>query len=450
MIKDLTKGGVAKTLLAFSWPFIVASLLQTAYGIVDMIVVGQTNGQTGLSAISNGADLVFFATTFGMAIGGAGQILIAQFAGAKNWHSLQKTIGTLFTWTAIIAIVLTAVMLAVSSTALGWLRVPGESFGQAVSYTHICFAGLLFIFGYNVVGAVLRGMGDSIRPMVFIAIAAVLNLVLDVVFVVYCGWGAAGAAWATVIGQGVSCVVSIMYLFINREGFGFDFRPRSFIPHGDIVLMLLKLGGSMVIQYVAINLSFLFVNSILNAYGVTVSAVTGVGNKIGTISLVLTNALMIAGSSMVGQSMGAGKVQRVDSVVRLVLVFSLAWGALLSAAILLFPREVFRMWTSDASVLDMAAAYAPVCMINLMGFAVRTPSNAFVNGIGNAGLMFVVGVIDSVVMRLGLAMLFWRIFDWGYMGVWYGTNLAGLTPFIIVLPYYLSRRWVTRKLIIDS
>ena len=209
---------------------------------------------------------------------------------------------------------------------------------------------------------------------------------------------------------------------------------------------LIKLGLPMCLQSAAIHMSMLFVNSYINSYGVVASAVTGIGNKLGSITAVVTNALSTAGSSMVGQNLGARKYHRVPKIIGVSAVLDLAFALVLSALTVFFPRTIFGLFNSDPEVLDMAMTYIPVAVLLYMGFAARSPFFALINGSGNAKLNLTVGLLDGVVCRVGLAMLLGLVMDMGIMGFWLGNAFAGYVPFFIGGVYFLSGTWKRRRI----
>lgn len=444
LIRDLTQGSVTRLLLIFAFPLLCSNLLQTVYNMVDMIVIGLFVGREGLSAVSIGGDVLHFLTFLVMGFSNAGQVILSQYIGAGNRDRIRGTIGTMFTVTFISAVGLTIVCYLGLDAFLHAMNTPAECFDYARQYGLTCVLGLVFIYGYNLVSAILRGMGDSKHPFIFIAVATVVNLVLDLVFVAGLGMGPFGAALATVIGQGVSFLWAIFYLYRHKESFGFDFKPASFKPDPEVLPKLIRLGLPMILQSAAINFSMLFVNSYINSYGVVASAVTGVGNKLGSITAVVTNALSTAGSSMVGQNLGAEKYHRVPKIIGVSMVIDLAFAALLSFLTICFPRTIFGLFNSDPQVLDMSMTYIPVAVLLYVGFAMRSPFFALINGSGNAKLNLIVGLLDGVICRVGLAMLMGLAMGMGIMGFWLGNAFAGYMPFLIGGVYFLTGKWKRR------
>ena len=444
IIRDLTQGSVTQLLLVFAFPLLCSNLLQTFYNMVDMVVIGRFVGKNGLSAVSIGGDVLHFLTFLVMGFSNAGQVILSQYIGAGQHDRVKGTIGTMFTVTFGMAIVLSIFCSIFLDNFLQLMNTPAECLQYTRDYSFICVLGLVFIYGYNLVSAILRGMGDSKHPFIFIAVATVVNLVLDLVFVAGFQMGPAGAALATVIGQAVSFLWAIFYLYRHKAAFGFDFKLQSFRPDPEVLPKLVKLGLPMILQSAAINFSMLFVNSYINAYGVVASAVTGIGNKLGSITAVVTNALSTAGSSMVGQNIGAEKYHRVPKIIGVSAIFDVAFALLLSFLTVFFPRTIFGFFNSDPEVLDMAMTYIPVAVLLYMGFAARSPFFALINGSGNARLNLIVGLLDGVICRVGLAMLMGLVLDMGIMGFWLGNAFAGYMPFLIGGVYFLTGRWKRR------
>ena len=441
IVNDLTEGSVSRGLLSFAWPFMLSNLLQTLYNMVDMVIVGQYVGSVGLSAVSNAGHIQWMAMTIIMGLAGAGQTIISQYVGMKDKEGLQKIIGTMFSVLAILSIAETFLGIAFSEALLRLINVPEEAMGDAAASCKCCFTGFFFIAGYNYSSATLRGEGDSKHPFLFIAISAVMNLFLDVLFVAVFRWGTWGAAFATVLSQGLSFVTALVFLYRHRESFGFDFKPASFIPSRAQIKALFRLGIPMWTQMFLVNVSKLFVSSYINAYGLVVSAVDGVGGKISQVAMVVTNAFGTAGAAMIGQNFGARKHERIEKVVYMSLLWGGLYCAVLAAIMLLFPEQIFSLFNKEPDVLAMSHMYAPIGALNIMGFALRQPMLSLCNGIGNAKMGFIVGLIDGVVARVGLAMLFGLVFDMGIVGFWLGDICASFMPFLICGFYFWSGMW---------
>lgn len=445
MVTDLTNGSVTKLLLKFAFPLFVSNALQAVYNIVDMIVVGQYIGGVGMSAVSVGGDVLHLLTFVAMGFSSAGQVLISQDVGAKRMDAVQKTIGTMFTFLLGISLVISVGCYFIRDLMLDLLNTPVESYDYTMDYTVTCIVGLFFIYGYNVISAILRGMGDSRRPFVFIAIAAVVNIVLDLIFVAVFKMEVYGAALATVISQGLSFVIALTYLYIKRKSFGFDFKPASFKIERQAFKKLVALGVPMAIQSAAINLSKIVLTSWINLYGVVFSALSGLYNKINMMIGIVSQSFTTAGSTMVGQSLGARKYERVPKIMKVVLCSSMLISTALAVALFFFSEPIFRMFTNDEEVLAIASIVVIPAILNMYGSATRSMSFSLMNGSGNAKLNFAVAIIDGMISRIGISALLGFAVGMGCQGFWYGDAMAGYMPMVIGLIFFFSGRWKKNK-----
>lgn len=442
LITDFTEGNVSKQLLIFAAPLFLSNLLQIVYNMVDMVVVGQVLGATGLSAVAVGGDVSGFLTFLAMGFSSAAQVLISKHIGAGERHKLGRFVGTMCTFLLSTAVILSAVCICLREPLLKLMNTPPEAFSEALAYSTVCMAGMIFTYGYNMGSAILRGMGDSKRPFVFISLAAILNLILDLVFVIAFKWGAFGAALATVISQAVSFVSCAVFIYKNRTYYEINVTARDFFHiDGEMLAELVKLGVPMAIKSAAVRFSKLFVNSWVNSYGVTVSAFSGIANKISTTSNQVSSAVNTAGASMVGQNIGAKKYDRVKKVMVSIYKITLLVAAVLSALFIIWPEQIYGIFTSEKAVIDLGVSYIPVIILVFFGNTARSGMNALINGSGNTAVNFVTAILDGIILRIGLGLLFGLAFNMGYLGFFLGDALAGFTPFFIGLVFYWSGKW---------
>ena len=447
-VRDFTTGNMTAQLVTFAWPLFLSNLLQVVYNMVDMIIVGNVLGKTGISAVSVGGDVSHFLTFVAMGFASAGQVIIARYIGAGRKDQLGRFVGTMSGFLMACAIVISTFGLVFRDVILQLMNTPQEAYAGALAYSSVCMAGLVFIYGYNIVSAVLRGMGDSKHPFIFISIAAVMNLILDIVFVIGLHMGAGGAALATVMSQAVSFIACAVLLVRKRAQFELTTRPRDFIFwDGAMLTDLVKLGLPMAIKSASIQISKLFVNSFINSYGIAVSAFAGIANKINSISNLVSNAMNTAGSTMVGQNIAAGQFERVKGIMLRIAAITLTMATLISAGIVLFPEKIFGVFTDDAAVLAIGGGYVPIAVMLFFGSAMRSIMNALLNGSGNYRVNFATAILDGIVMRIGLAVLLGLVLDMKHYGFWLGDALAGFTPFFIGLVFYLSGHWKKGKMV---
>ena len=276
------------------------------------------------------------------------------------------------------------------------------------------------------------------------AISAGANLILDLIAVALLHWGAAGAALATVMGQGISLVISLRYLYGRREEIGFDFRLASLRPDGATLRKLIRLGIPFALQHAAISISMLFVTRFINTYGLTASSTFGTGTKIEQLPWIVVNGVMVACATMVGQNMGAGKQDRMKQTVRVGAFICAGTAVAFIALFLLLPRELYSFFTSDPDVLDMAPMFMLALALSTPATTMMCPYQAFIEGIGNAALTMIIALLDGFVSRIAISLFLAYVCKLGLMGWFLGYGLAAYVNTILSVIYYYGGFWKKR------
>ncbi|HBT64451.1 MAG TPA: MATE family efflux transporter, partial [Ruminococcaceae bacterium] len=345
---DLTKGSVTKHLLRFSLPFLASNLLQAFYNMADMLIVGRFDGPVGASAVGTGGTVTILLINMisGLAVGGT--VMIAQYIGARKQEEMEKTVGTMFTLYGVAAAVLTVVMLLAGKHILNLLNTPSESFSETLSYLNICMSGTVFVFGYNAVSAVLRGMGDSRHPLIFVLIATITNIVLDLIFVGPLDMGAAGAAWATIIAQALSFILAV--IFLRRNNFLFDFHPRSFRIDKKIALQLLKIGLPTSLQGTLVSFSFMWLTRLANDIaGIVGQTSLSVAGKVNSVAILPSIAMQASVSSMAGQNLGAGKPDRARKTMLVAMGLAFSFSSVVFTLVNLFSTQIVTLFIGSGN-----------------------------------------------------------------------------------------------------
>ena len=442
---DFTQGPIMPMLLRFLLPFLLANLLNSIYNMVDTIIIGQFVGSTGIVAVSVGGKMLNLFTNIGIAFAGGGQILISQLAGAKRREEYNATIGTMLTEMLALSVFFTVLTLAFSERIIVWLNAPEQAAAPALSYLRITCAGLPLIFGYNAISSVLRGMGDSKDPLIFIAIAAVVNLVGDLVLIGCFHMGAAGTAIATVAGQGVSLIFSVVFLYRKRDRFGFDFRLRSFrVDWGKLGIML-RLGLPTAVSACCITGTQLFMYSYVNLCGLAESAAYSIGDKVYHLANIFTTSVKQASGSAVGQNFGADRHDRVKKLVYASLLLTLGTTVVLAIPSLLLPRQIFGLFTDDAAVLSYAPVFMQICCLIFLLSSLMASYDSVVTGTGNTVLSMISGILDGVVLRIFFSFFFAYTLGLGIVGFFLGDALARCAPVAVNAAYYYSGAWRRHK-----
>jgi putative MATE family efflux protein len=445
--QDLLTGSVPKQLIKFSMPFLAANVLQSVYAVVDMIIVGQFVGAAGLSGVSVGSQIAALFTSTGTGLAMGGQMMLAQYKGAGDEKAQKESIGTMLTFMLVLGLVLSIPCIALARPLLSVLNTPAESYQDAYWYFIISALGIVFIFGYNSVCAVLRGLGDSKRPMYFVGVSTVSNIILDLLFVGAMDKGAGGAAAATIIAQGISFVTALVYLYRHRESFVFDFHRNSFKIIGARLKTMLKVGIPFALQFSMLMISMLFVVALVNGYGVSASAGYGVGGKVDNFATLPVYAITAAASTMVGQNIGAKQLDRARSVVHWCVVMTLACELVIFALVQGFAAQIIRIFNSDPEVVAVGVQYLRLMTFAYLAHCFLDGYQAMANGVGFSMLSFICCTVDGLIVRIPLAWLFGSILGLGLQGVFLGCMLAPFSAALISCIYFYSGAWKKHSLV---
>ncbi len=441
---NLVQGNVVTQLIKFSLPFLISNLIQSLYSVADMVIVGKFSGAASMSGVNIGGQVSFIITNmvFGLCVGGT--VLIGQYLGANDRKALKETIGTLFTSLIFLAISLTVIMIAVNGPILKVIQTPPESFDEAKRYFIICMLGTIFIFGYNALSAVMRGMGDSKNPLYFVTIACVTNIVLDLILVAVFKMGASGAAIATVVSQAISMILCIVYL--SKNNFIFDFKLKSFGFHKERLKMLLRIGIPTSIQNVSSGISFLFLTALVNTFGFEASAAVGAVGKFNGFAILPPVAMANSISAMSAQNIGAGEIGRAKKTMFVGTAISLiiSWGIFFFVTAC--PQLILEMFVdandpSAQSVISHGLEYIKAFKFDYLIVPVLFCLNGLYIGSGHTLFTLINGLLSSLLFRIPMSYLFGMAFDLGLMGVGIGAPSASVAALILAIIFYFSGKW---------
>lgn len=444
---NLTEGPILRMLLIFVLPIFMTNLVQQFYNIVDVIVVGQYVGKTGTVGVSTGGEFVSLLTFVSIGFSSGIQVYISQLYGKNDHVGMQETIGTSMSMMLAMSVFFLIVSVAACRPILEILNTPVEAMEQSRDYMMITALGLPFIFGYNAVCGILRGMGEARRPFLFVLVAAVANIFLDILFVALWDLKAAGTAWATVIAQVAAFGAAVVFMYRKREHFEFDFKLKSFRMKGEHVKILLELGIPLAASTTFIHLSQMYCNANINAFGLVDSTVNGIGNKIVRFANLITASINTGASAMIGQNLGAEKYDRAKRTVYTAMVLAAVMGLLNCMLCLAAPRAVLRLFTADAEVIEAGVTFMHISVFTFILAAWQGPYQAMVTGAGEAKLNFIVGMLDGVILRIGISIVLAEWLDFGVVGYYYGNAFARLAPSIICMVYFYGGWWKTKRLL---
>lgn len=413
---NLTEGNLLKTLFVFAVPFLIANILQSLYGAVDLFVIGKYCTAESVAAVSTGTQVTQIVTSLitGLTLGST--ILIGRDTGRKDDNRVKKIIGTTFTVFAAVALLLTVVMLVFERPLLVLLKTPEESFEQTAEYVAVCAAGNIFICGYNAISAILRGCGDSARPMIFVAVACILNIALDFFFVGTLSMGVAGTAWATVISQAVSMIAAVVYL--KKNNFMFDFKPKSFRPVGKIVKELAAVGIPISFQELAVRISFLYLMTVMNSCGVYAAAVVGISSKYDVFAMLTATSVANALAAITAQNIGANKPERARKSLWYGLSFALLVSFVFWIWAQLSPQTMIGVFSDDPNVIAAGVPFFRSCSYDYILVTFVFCLNGYLNGRQKTLWTMVSCTAAALLLRIPMVWFFGKTFadDLGMLG----------------------------------
>lgn len=447
IIADYTKGRISTQLLRFSVPFMLSNGLQVLYSLVDMIVVGKYVGSAGLSAVSTASQIFTFMTMLALGFSNGGQVLIAQYIGKGEREKIGSVVSTLFVMITAFSAVMCVGGIALGRPVLTLLNTPAQAFEYAVDYTVVCSIGIFFSYGYNMVAAVFRGMGDSKHPFVFILIASAINIVLDIYFIRDLGWGTMGAALATIIGQAFSFIVAVIFLVVRRNTLGFDVNKKTLRPDKTSARLLVKLGIPYASQSCAVNLSMMFVNSLVNDVSVAASAVFGVGVKVDDIVNKVTQGIAFASSTMCAQNIAAGNKKRTMKISLTTGGYCAVLYALFALLLVTSHEQIYGIFTDDPEVIALSSVFVSAILWSFPAMTLMRTGFGFLRGLGNAKITLAFGLTDALVLRVGLSYLFGIVMNMGLYGFFLGYGLAAFGTGIPACIYLFFGKWENYKLL---
>jgi putative MATE family efflux protein len=333
-------------------------------------------------------------------------------------------------------------MLICARLILTAIKIPQEAFPEAIRYLTVCVSGTVFIFIYNGISAVMRGMGDSKRPLMFVGIACFVNVALDLLLIARLRMGAAGAAYATVSAQAVSVIVSVLYLRIKKTSSGFDFRFKNFRFYPKKFSVLLKLGLPMSIHKTTASLSFVILTSFINRFGLAQAAVAGIVSKLDALVLLPFSAMQSSVAAMIGQNAGARRYDRVKETLFSGLKITMVCGVFFFALSELFPDKALAIFTTDPELIALGVPFFRRYSIEFLMMSFTFVLLALPVGTGYTFMSLVYTFAVSLAVRIPCAYLFAFVLGMGFNGVALGMAVAPVGALIAGSAFYFSKLWM--------
>ncbi len=404
-----------KNIGIFSIPYLFSNFLQTLYGMADLFIVGQFTDAAGITAVSVGSQVMHFITVILVGLAMGCTVLVSQGVGAKRLRSISRILGNTIVLFAVVSVLFMAVLLATCPQIVSLLSTPKEAVADTVSYLTICFVGIPFITAYNVIASAFRGLGDTKSPMYFIAIACVVNIALDYLFIGALGMGASGAAYATVLSQTFSVVVSLLAIkYSRRVNFGVSLSRRDFRLHRGILGAQAKIGLPIACQEGFIQVSFLVITMIANSRGLEIAAAVGIVEKIICFIFLVPSAMLSTVSAIGAQNIGAGRYDRARQTLAYGCLIAGGFGLAVAILFQFISDPVIALFTSDPQVVKFGVQYLHAYIFDCMVAGIHFCFSGYFCASGLSIVSFIHNSISIVTIRIPGAYL---------ASVWYPDTL---------------------------
>ncbi len=441
MQRDLTRGSVLRTMLLFSLPYLLSTFLQTLYGLADLFIVGQFSGADVISAVSIGSQVMHFVTVVIVGLAMGSTVLISRSVGAKDSSGVSRAIASTVVVFMAVAAVATAVLLLLCNQLVTVMSTPPEAVAQTRLYLMICFAGIPAITAFNIISAIYRGLGDTRSPMIFVALACVINIALDLLFIGGFKMQAVGAALGTVISQTCSVIFALVAIRRKRT----DFAPdrKSFVPSRAVTAQILRIGVPVAFQDAFIQVSFLLITVIANRRGVNVAAAVGVVEKIISIMFLVPSTMLSTVSALAAQNMGAGHHDRARKVLFLGIAVTTITGLIFSVWAQFGAEWLVRIFAGgDVEVARLGGQYLRSYVFDCIFAGAHFCFSGYFCAYGKSWVSFLHNVLSIVLCRVPGAYLAIHLWPDTLYPMGWAAPLGSLLSTFICAGIYL---WMRHK-----
>ncbi|MBQ2271368.1 MAG: MATE family efflux transporter [Firmicutes bacterium] len=394
----MTEGSIEKRVIQFAIPILLSNLLQQMYNTLDTIVVGRFVGSTALAAVGSTTALINLIIGFYMGLSTGAGVVVAQYYGAKNDEQLHKTVHTGMAISLASAVIIAVVGVVGAPFFLRWMGTPDDVMALAVSYLRIMFGGVIFMTLYNMGSGILRAIGDSTRPLIYLAVCAVLNVGLNLIFVIVFEMGVNGVAWATIIAQSISAALVLYNLIHTKEAY--QLHPTKIRFHRDVFGRIVSIGIPAGVQSMVISFSNVVVQSNVNSFGSVTMAAFAASGKIDAFIYMVANALGLTATTFVGQNIGAKQYERVRTGVKHIIVLAMGSVAAFGGLVALLAPMLVGLVNSEPDVVAIGAVQLRYLALTYWILAVPEVLSGSIRGSGISLVPMLISMIGMCGFRL--------------------------------------------------
>ena len=442
-MKDLSVGKESRIIFQFAVPMLLGNVFQQLYTIINSIIVGNFVGKQALAAVGASFPLLFTLISLVIGVGIGATIIIAQYFGAKDQKNVIRTIDTLFIFMFFASILVTVVGILLSKPIFLLIQLPADILPYAVDYFNIYMLGSVFFFGFNSITSILRGMGDSKTPLYFLIISTILNIALDLIFVVGFKFGVKSVALATVISQAVALILAIIYLNKTHDFINLSWRKLEF--DRGIMNKSLKIGFPVGFQQAFVALSMLAMYWLVNRFGTDATAAYSVVFRIDTFASMPAMNFAMALSAFVGQNLGAQKPERVRHGLLSTFYMTSVISIVISLIGIFFAGPVMRVFTTDQAVIAIGKDYLQIVTGFYIVFSTMFIVGGVMRGAGDTFIPMLITFFALWIVRIPVGYFLSE--KWGYHGIWWAGPIAWVVGLGLYFLYYMTGRWKRKAVV---
>lgn len=441
-VRDLTIGSVPKNLFLFAVPFFVAFFLNSLYSAIDLFFIGQFSDTYNIAAVSSGTTIMFAINSVIIGLASGGTVVIGQYFGAKD-KNINKVVKTLIIYMIIVCCSVTIIMVALNVLIIDWMQIDDAAVNIARNYLFVLTLGIPLLTGYVVISAILRGLGNSFAPFVFIASAVVSNIGLDALFVIGLNMGSLGAAIATVIGEGVGFIVALGYLTIHKLPFKLEFGWK---PDKSILKQIVKCGLPIAIQDGLVIISFAIILAAISVKGVNYTSAVGITDRVTSFGFVPLSAIANAISTATAQNMGAGKIYNVKKYLYWGTLFAVISGSIMGILCQVIPYQLASLFAKDSpEALEIASPYIRSTSLDIFICALVFPLNAVFIGSGKTIFAMAHNLGSTFIVRIPFALVLALATNASMYVIGLAYCASSIFSYIACLIYYFLKKWANLK-----
>jgi len=444
-MKDLSQGNEGKLIFRFAMPMLLGNVFQQMYNVVDTVIVGKFIGNEALAAVGTSFPIIFMLISFIIGITMGFTIILSQYFGAREMDKVQRAISTLYIFIFFASIVVSLTGILLSGWIFHLIDLPAQIIPDAKLFLIIYFSGLIFVFGYNGTSAILRGLGDSKTPLYFLIGSVILNILLDLLFVIGFGWGIEGVAFATVISQAGAFLSQILYLNRYHSFLKFSFRALRF--DRAIFLQGIRIGLPTGFQQTFVATGMLALYWIVNQYGVVANAAYSTAGRIDSFAGMPAMSFSAALSTFVGQNLGANRPERIKKGLRDTLLMTAGFTLIISLVTVFFGRYLMMMFTNDPEVVELGRQYLVVIGSFYILFTTMFVFTGILRGAGDTFIPMIFTLLSLWLFRVPVAYLLSAVPSIGLHGVFWSIPIGWASGVVLSGFYYLSGRWKNKAVV---